>query len=58
MSEADRTMWAREVKKITNKIAYRRKTIADAEKDIPGMEARLAELNQKIADDYAEEHGG
>lgn len=57
MSEEDRTMWAREVKRLGNKIAYAKERIRLASADLPKLEAKRDELLKKIADDYDEEHG-
>jgi uncharacterized coiled-coil DUF342 family protein len=57
MAEEDRAMMAREVKKIGNKIEYRRQQIKMYQDQIPALEARRDELLKKIADDYDEEHG-
>lgn len=55
--ETDRTMWAREAKRIENKIAYRRRVAAEALDSIPELERRHQELLDKIAEDYTEEYG-
>lgn len=57
MAEEDRAMWAREARKLDNKIAFRLKTIEDAQKDLPKLVARRDELLKKIAEAYDEEHG-
>jgi hypothetical protein len=57
MAEADRTMMAREVRRIENKIKYKERMIAEYKAEIPRLDRRRDELLQKIADDYAEEHG-
>lgn len=57
MSAEERTMKAREVKRLGNKIDYRKETIRKAQADLPKLEALRDKLLAEIAEDYAEEHG-
>lgn len=57
VTDKDRAMWAREARRIENKIAHKRRTIALAEEEIPALDAEHQRLLDRIAADYAEENG-
>ena len=55
MTAEDRAMWAREAKRLANKIAYKQQVIKEYQDEIPELERRRSELLDKIAEDYDEE---
>lgn len=57
MSKEDRTMWAKEVSRIENRLAHRRQMIKQYTEEISAMDGERDRLLDKIADDYAEENG-